>query len=238
MAQTDPYVVLGVSRDGSTDEIRHAFRRLATRLHPDRADPPSEARSEAHYVAVVEAYRVLGSPEARDAFDQANPEQASPESLAWMDEELDEEVLIRPSPEPLVDLGELSLMRDFQAPRTGEPAETTDRLQRNFTGEHVPKSEALQPLELEIILRGDEAERGGVLTLKVPTFRTCPVCTGSRTDALYPCFACHQEGVFEDEEPVRLVIPPGVENGAVFNLPLNGLGIENTYLRVRMRVDV
>jgi DnaJ-class molecular chaperone len=220
--QTDHYVVLGVGRDGDVDEIRHAFRRLATRLHPDQPDHPSEAG----YMAVVEAYRVLGDAAAREAFDQSRQEPAA-----------DEEILIRPSPQDLPELGELSLMRDFKSARSGEPEETTDRLRRNFSGQHVPKSEALQPLDLEILLRAEEARQGGVLTLKVPTFHTCPVCTGSGSGSLFPCFACHHEGVIEEEEPVRLIVPPNVENGAVFNVPLHGLDIGNMYLRVRMRVE-
>ena len=33
----DPYKILDVSRDASSTEIKHAFKRLAVQFHPDKA---------------------------------------------------------------------------------------------------------------------------------------------------------------------------------------------------------
>ena len=35
MSVTDPYEVLGVTRDASADEIKSSYRRLARQYHPD-----------------------------------------------------------------------------------------------------------------------------------------------------------------------------------------------------------
>lgn len=65
----DFYAVLGVSPAASADEIRQAFRQLARQFHPD-ANPGDPAAAE-HFKVVNEAYRVLGTPQLRAAYDQA-----------------------------------------------------------------------------------------------------------------------------------------------------------------------
>lgn len=64
---TDPYAILGVSRDATADEIKAAARRLRQELHPDRNQAPDAAE---RFKAVQEAYEVLGDPVARRRYDE------------------------------------------------------------------------------------------------------------------------------------------------------------------------
>ena len=66
----DPYVVLGVRRQASPDEIGRAFRRAARLTHPDRGG--SGADSE-RFQAVSDAYAVLRDPGRRAGYDQRHP---------------------------------------------------------------------------------------------------------------------------------------------------------------------
>ena len=55
----DPYVILGVDRNASQDEIKKAYRREAMKWHPDRSGNSAEARERFHQAA--EAYKILSS---------------------------------------------------------------------------------------------------------------------------------------------------------------------------------
>jgi len=63
----DLYKVLGVDRSASADQIRKAYRRLATELHPDKQ--PGSADSDSRFAAVTEAYGILSNPQQRRLYD-------------------------------------------------------------------------------------------------------------------------------------------------------------------------
>lgn len=67
MEYKDYYTVLGVDRKSSQDEIKHAYRRLARKYHPDVS---KEQHAEEKFKNLQEAYEVLKDPEKRAAYDQ------------------------------------------------------------------------------------------------------------------------------------------------------------------------
>ncbi|MCU1570750.1 MAG: molecular chaperone DnaJ [Naasia sp.] len=62
-----PYAVLGVPTDASDDDLRKAYRRLLRETHPDTGGSP------ARFIAVQQAWELVGTPEARAAFDRGQP---------------------------------------------------------------------------------------------------------------------------------------------------------------------
>lgn len=56
----DPYKVLGVSRDASTDEIKKAYRKLSRKYHPDaNINNPNKAQAEEMFKLVQQAYKQI-----------------------------------------------------------------------------------------------------------------------------------------------------------------------------------
>jgi curved DNA-binding protein len=66
----DPYNILGVDRNSTQEEIKSAYRKLASKHHPDHGGSTSE------FQKIQEAYSILGDPDRRRNFDSP-PQQHS-----------------------------------------------------------------------------------------------------------------------------------------------------------------
>lgn len=67
MAEKDYYDILGVSKDASEADIKHAYRRLAAKYHPDVNHAPG---AEEKFKKINEAYDVLSDQQKRAQYDQ------------------------------------------------------------------------------------------------------------------------------------------------------------------------
>jgi len=65
---TDYYATLGVSRTATADEIKRAFRRLASQHHPDKGGDTQK------FQAIQAAYAVLGEEQKRAEYDNPRPQ--------------------------------------------------------------------------------------------------------------------------------------------------------------------
>jgi curved DNA-binding protein CbpA len=65
--QKNYYVILGVSRDATTAEIKRAYRTLAKRYHPDANHEPDAAE---RFRELTEAYDTLTDPDRRRRYDR------------------------------------------------------------------------------------------------------------------------------------------------------------------------
>jgi molecular chaperone DnaJ len=66
--EKDFYAVLGVPKDADAATIKKAYRKLARTKHPDHN--PGDAKAEAEFKQIGEAYAVLSDPEQRSQYDQ------------------------------------------------------------------------------------------------------------------------------------------------------------------------
>jgi molecular chaperone DnaJ len=67
MAQQDYYAVLGVPASATQDEIKKAYRKLASKHHPDKN--PNDPKAAETFKGISEAYQTLGDAAKRKQYD-------------------------------------------------------------------------------------------------------------------------------------------------------------------------
>src|SRR5713101_8781997 len=73
MKYKDYYVILGVDRGASAEDIKKAYRKLARKYHPDVSKEPN---AKEQFQEVSEAYETLKDKEKRAAFDSLGTHRA------------------------------------------------------------------------------------------------------------------------------------------------------------------
>jgi molecular chaperone DnaJ len=215
------YMILGVTNTEGSRGIRAAYRDLAKRLHADVAC--EQAMLTFHKVTQV--FDLLSDPGRRREYDEQLRRQSDGDPISVRHSQA----------EPLV----AESLRIFANRESIRPsfAAMYDRLLRNYTGIGVPKAERLEGLNLEVRLPPAVAALGCTVPVGVPTFSRCPHCHGSGRDWVYLCMYCGGQGTMEHEEIVQIHIPALLPPGSVLEIPLDGLGIHNFYLRLHVSVE-
>jgi curved DNA-binding protein CbpA len=78
----DHYVTLGVNKNATPDDIKKAYRKLASKHHPDKGGDTST------FQKIEEAYRILSDPNQRQQYDNPAPHgfhfgQGAPEGFPF-----------------------------------------------------------------------------------------------------------------------------------------------------------
>jgi hypothetical protein len=79
----DHYVLLGVKRHASPEQIAEAYRHLAKKYHPDVN--PGDSRAERQFLRIQAAFEVLSDPGKRAAYDETNLSFATARKTAAAD---------------------------------------------------------------------------------------------------------------------------------------------------------
>lgn len=225
MVKKNYYLTLGIPRTESISGIRAAFRALAKRYHPERIG----ASGTRFFADILQAYQVLSDPEKRCLYDQGltHAEGGSGSETPTIIVETGEHVGST-MPVPVALLSRFAMVNPPYEQLRAQVA-------RNFL-HPSPSSAPIQSFNVQIVLSPTEALRGGIALITIPVFYPCPSCGGSGQDGFFSCSSCQSQGLMEEEESVRVRIPPGVGDYTLMETPVRGLGLHNVRLRLYVRV--
>jgi DnaJ-class molecular chaperone len=226
MVRKDYYMVLGVPRTESLSGIRAAFRELVKRYHPERVG----VQGSRFLQEILHAYHVLSDPDKRRLYDQglSHAEGRTASSGGAIIAEAG-------SPPVSAVLETIPRLRRFET--VCPPFEQMfEQVLENFSRAGAPPEEPVRSFNVQVILSPEEAARGGEARITIPVFYPCSACGGSGRDWLFTCPSCQAQGLIEEEETVRVQIPPMVRDYTLMEIPVRGLGLHNIYLRLYIRV--
>ncbi len=238
----DFYKVLGVPRDAGDDDIKQAYRKLATKWHPDRNSGSHEA--EEKFKEITEAYDVLRDPEKRAAYNrygEAGLRGAGAGGFHHVDLSEALNIFMR-------DFGAFSGLGDFfqasqrrSGPRAGQDVKITVELTLPEVAAGITKTFTVKLLDPCDKCEGTGAEPGTKATTcttcggngevrraqrsffgQFVSVVPCPTCAGEGVVVSSPCKKCRGEGRARGEHTIPVQIPAGVSSGQY--MTLRGLG--------------
>ncbi|AAZ40759.1 DnaJ [Candidatus Blochmanniella pennsylvanica str. BPEN] len=167
MAKSDYYEILGISKNADEREIKKSYKRLAMKFHPDRN--PGNTTAETKFKEIKEAYEVLSNSEKRAAYDQYGHAAFESGSMGAT------------SNSGGADFSDIfgDVFGDI------------------FGGNRRSRAGRGSDLRYNIELSLEDAVRGIIKEICIPTLSTCEKCrgTGARSNAaIITCMTCHGQG--------------------------------------------
>jgi molecular chaperone DnaJ len=231
----DLYIVLGVRRGATAQDIRRAYKRLARRYHPDIN--PGDHEAAARFRDILSAYETLVDPERRRRYDHGEVTAAPSRAVGFAGFDFSPRV----HAERTTTFGDLFGGVVVPPPAAARPSRGAD-IHTTLTVQLV---DVLGPSRHTIAWSHDvicvvcagaglgrapaaecvactgtgsvQAVRGHML------FTTgCAACGGTGRQPASRCAACDGRGTGPRIEPLMVDVPAGVADGAV--LRLSGLG--------------
>ncbi len=246
----DLYAILEVERSASADELKKSYRRLARQYHPDAN--PGDARSEAHFKEISQAYEILSDPERRANYDRFGSDVGAggnPFGDAGSVQDIFDMFFggmgnrggQRRGPQPGPD-AEMSVQISLDEAAFGVNKEVTVTLPQRCSecggSGCAPGTSPVTCVECAGL--GEVRRVRNSILGQMMTTSPCTRCQGQGSRIESPCQQCRGEGRQNLSSSFSVQIPAGVEDGSTMRLadrgPAGPRGGPNGRLFVHLRV--
>ncbi|KAK9173879.1 DnaJ C terminal domain protein [Cryptosporidium meleagridis] len=261
---SDPYKVLGVSRNASDEEIKLRFKELAKKYHPD-LNPSEEAKNK--MAKIVNAYETLSDSKKKKQYSSSGIGQAGQrnniykdrktkqaynwfEDNPWMMPNIDEIFMSSSFFDNLFGLGEY-FMREKQILRKNiylnievDIFDAINGTSRTLKTNSSFKCDACNGIGVNKGLKiakcsncggsGLNVYHNGPLLIK----SLCMKCSGTGYSNLMLCVKCNGSGHIIKDKNVSLRIPRGTKDGTQLKLSSEGNFVSGNYGDLFIKVNI
>lgn len=232
----DPYEVLGVGRDASSESIKRAYRKQAVRFHPDRN--PGDREAEESFKRAAEAYGILGDADKRARFDRFGHAGLGGAAGGPVNQEIFRDFEDLFGGGSVFDLfGQMFGGGPSRGPRRGNDLQY--ELHLDFADPRrdqnkrirISRAEACDECRGSGVQAGTSARacprcggRGQVQVRRgfVVMSHPCGGCRGNGRIVDHPCRECGGDGQADRRRDINVRLPAGVDDGNQLRVPGEG----------------
>lgn len=257
----DYYSILGLKKGASRDEVKKAFRKLASEYHPDK-----KTGNEAKYKEITEAYAVLGDEKKKAEYDTyghsfqgaGGGQGAGFGGFSWGD--------FQQGGGQGFEFDINDIFQNFGFGGGGHTARGRDiSIDINLTFKEsifgVTRKVLITKNSVCETCKGNGAKPNSeMMTCTVcngagkihetrqsilgsfSTVRECDTCDGTGKVPKEPCGTCRGSGITRTQEEIEIKVPTGIQNGEVIRMTARGEAIKggqsgDLYIKVHVESD-
>lgn len=202
MQRKDYYKILGVDKNSSENDIKKAYRKLATKYHPDKfenADTKQKTEAENKFKEINEAYNVLSNNKEKEKYDNFGKDYYNFEFNDFKNFDFN----------------------DFRTKNTHYENINFDDIFKDLFGNKKNNTKKGNDLYYDLELTLEEISKDKIIEIKYQRNGKCKTCNGNG------CGNCEKNGIQKEIVTKKITIPAGIKNEEKFLLRKGGNFIKN-----------